>query len=249
MTKRLEGSIALVTGASRGIGAAIAKAYAKEGAHVILTARTISGLEEVNDTIVREGGQATIVPLDLRDFNKIDELGGIIAERFGRLDILVGNAGMLGILSPIPHIAPDVWEKTFAVNVTANYRLIRSFDPLLRLSKAGRAVFVTSGVTHGASPFWGVYASSKAALNQMVLAYAAEVEKTNIRVNVIDPGVVRTRMRAEAMPGEDPMRLPLPEVLADTFIQAVLPECTSHGEILNGFEYGSRSSKKQQQKS
>ena len=166
--KRLEGRIALITGASRGIGAAVAKRFAAEGAHLILTARTVGGLEEVDDAVRAAGGKATLVPADLLAMDQIDQMGAAVHQRFGRLDILVGNAATLGILSPVAHVKPDVWEEAFALNVTVNYRLIRSFDPLLRLSDAGRAIFVSSGAARSAKPYWGPYSASKAALESLV---------------------------------------------------------------------------------
>lgn len=229
----LNEKIALITGASRGIGAAVAKRFAAEGARVILVARTVGGLEEVDDAIQKAGGKpATLVPLDLKEGIKIDELAGIIAQRFGKLDILVGNAAMLGVLSPVAHIEPKVWDEVMQVNVTANWRLIRAFDPLLRASDAGRAMFVTSGVTRGAFPYWGAYSASKAALEMLVNTYAAEIAKTNVRVNLIDPGVVRTKMRATAMPGEDPMKLPTPEEITDVFVEYGLITCAKNGKII-----------------
>ncbi|MDH3919698.1 MAG: SDR family NAD(P)-dependent oxidoreductase, partial [Rhodospirillales bacterium] len=202
---RLAGRIALVTGASRGLGAAVARRFAAEGARLVLVARTVGGLEEVDDALRRAGGEpATLVPLDLRDFDRIDQLGAQLYERFGRLDVLVGNAAVLGTLSPLGHVAPKTWSEVLEVNLTANWRLIRSLDPLLRQSEAGRAVFVTSGVTARAYPYWGPYAASKAALESLVRTYAAEAEKTALKVNLLDPGVLRTALRAQAFPGEDP---------------------------------------------
>lgn len=230
---RLAGRIALITGASRGIGAAVATRFAREGARLVLVARTVGGLEEVDDAVRASGGGATLVPLDLLDFPKIDELGAAVAERFGRLDILVGNAGMLGGLRPIPHYRPDDWERVLALNVTANWRLIRSFDALLRASDAGRVIFVTCGVTIGVHPYWGAYAASKAALETLARTYAAEVRKTHVRVNLLNPGAVRTRMRAEAMPGKDPESLPPPEAVADTFVALAEPAWTLTGEIVS----------------
>lgn len=231
MSGVLDGKVALITGASRGIGAAVAKRYAAEGAHVILVARTVSGLEEVDDTIRSAGGSATLVPLDLLEFDKIDELGGVVAERFGKLDILVGNAGALGALGPVAHQDPKAWHRVMEVNVTANYRLIRSFDALLRASDAGRALFVTSGITGGVYPYWGPYAASKAALNVLIQTYAAEVENSPLRVHLMDPGIVRTRMRAEAMPGEDPESLTRPEEITDKFVELALPDAVENGTI------------------
>lgn len=232
MTQRLDGRIALITGASRGIGAAVAKRFAREGAHIILVARTIGGLEEVDDVIKSEGGAATLVPADLTYGDMIDQIGGAVAQRFGRLDILVGNAATLGILSPAGHVDPEVWDRTLAVNLTANYRLIRSFDPLLRESDSGRAIFVTSNIANGAFPYWAPYAATKAGLESLVRTYAGEVEKTRIRVNLIDPGVVRTGLRAEAFPGEDPAQHPLPEAVADSFVELAEETCTQHGALI-----------------
>lgn len=235
MTKVLAGCIALITGASRGIGAAVAKRFAAEGAHVILIARTVGGLEETDDAIKAKGGSATLVPLDLAAANGIEELGQAVANRFKRLDILVGNAGVLGTLGPAAHMDVPVWERTIAVNLNANWRLIRSFDPLLRESDAPRAIFVTSGVTGAVFPYWSAYAASKAALETLVKTYAAEVAKTKIRVNLLDPGVLRTKMRAEAFPGENPESLPPPESVTDRFLELALPSCKRHGEILRAY--------------
>jgi len=229
---RLEGRIALITGASRGIGAAVAKHFAREGAHVVLVARTTSDLEAVDDAIQADGGTATLVPLDLTEFAAIDQMGAAIAERFGRLDVLVGNAAVLGTLSPTGHYNPEIWEQTFALNVTANWRLVRAFDPILRASDSGRAIFVTSSVGSQAIPYYSAYAASKAALNRMVETYAAEVTKTKLRVNLIDPGVVRTAMRAQAFPGEDPANLPPPESVTEAFVQLAISRARSHGKIV-----------------
>ncbi len=231
-SQRLVGRLALVTGASRGIGAAVARRFAAEGAHVIAVARTVGGLEELDDEIRAQGGQATLVPLDLRDFDKIDQMGAALYQRFGRLDILVGNAGVLGTLSPVGHFDPPVWQEVMEVNVTANWRLIRSLDPLLRLSEAGRALFVTSGVAAAALPYWGAYAASKAALETLVKVYAGEVAKTAIKVNLVDPGAVRTKLRAQAFPGEDRDKLPLPEAVTEPFVALAAADCRHHGEIL-----------------
>jgi len=233
---RLAGRIALVTGASRGIGAAVAQRFAAEGAQLVLVARTVGGLEEVDDAVRHAGGgPATLVPLDLRDFDKIDHLGASLYERFGRLDVLVGNAAVLGTLSPLGHVAPETWSATLDVNLTANWRLIRSLDPLLRRSEAGRAIFVTSGAASGAFAYWGPYAASKAALESLVKTYAAEVEKTALRVNLLDPGAVRTAMRAQAFPGEDPMTLPPPEALTDAFVELAAAECTKNGTVVRAY--------------
>ncbi len=231
--RRLEGRSALITGASRGIGAAVAMRFAAEGARTILTARTVGGLEEVDDAIRAAGGTApTLVPLDLAEFDRIDALGGALHDRFGRLDVLVANAGLLGELSPMAHLGPETWDAVMAVNVTANYRLIRSLDPLLRASPAGRAIFVTSGAAHLATAYWGVYAVSKAALEMMVRTYAAEVARTALRVNLLNPGPVRTGMRAHAFPGEDPTTLPPPDEITDRFVALAEVSCTRHGEVV-----------------
>jgi NAD(P)-dependent dehydrogenase (short-subunit alcohol dehydrogenase family) len=230
---RLEGRIALITGASRGIGAAVARRFAREGAHLILVARTTGGLEEVDDQIREEGGEAaTLVPIDLTDHEKIDQMAAAVFERFGRLDILVGNAGTLGVLSPVGHIDVDIWEHALALNVTANWRLIRDFDPLLQKSDAGRAIFVTSGITRGPRAFWSAYAASKAALEAMVLSYAGETINSPLRVNIVDPGIVRTEMRALAFPGEDPSTLTAPDQITDTFVRLAAPSCREHGRIV-----------------
>ena len=230
---RLAGRVAVITGASRGIGAAVARLFASEGAHVVLVARTTGGLEEVDDAIQAAGGSATLVPQDLADFDAIDRLGAALHERFGKLDILVGNAGVLGAMSPVAHVDPDNWEETMAVNVTVNFRLIRGLDPLLRLSDAGRAIFVTSGVTRTPRAYWGPYGTSKAALEYMVLTWAQEVAKTNIRVNLVNPGATRTGMRATAMPGEDPQTLPTPDDNARALLDLAHLACSKHGEIVN----------------
>lgn len=217
---RLAGKIALVTGASRGIGAATAIRFAAEGAHVILTARTVGGLEETDDAIQKiTGTPATIVPLDLRQMDMIDRLGAEIYERFGKLDILVGNAGMLGSLSSIPHASPTEVEDVFTVNLLANYRLIRSCDPLLRLSGSGRVIMLTSGATRVPVPYWGPYAASKAALEHLTLTYAAEMNASSVRVNLLDPGAVATRMRAKAFPAEDPATLNKPEAITEWLVR------------------------------
>lgn len=225
--------IALITGASRGIGAAVAKRYAAEGMHVILVGRNLKGLEDTDDAIRDAGGSATLVQLDLAEADKIEVLAASIAERFGKLDVLVGNAGLLGELSPLAHTTPEDWNQVFTVNVTANWQLIRCFDPLFKLSASPRAIFVTSGVTRSVHPYWSAYAASKAALESMVQIYAAENAKTPLRVNMVDPGATRTRMRAKAYPGEDPMTLPAPESIADIFVTLASPACADTGQRFN----------------
>lgn len=232
MTKSLEGRIALVTGASRGIGRAVARLLASEGAHVIAAARTQGGLEELDDEIRDSGGTATLCPVDLLKGEEIDGLAIGIQQRWGRLDILVGNAAMLGRLAPLGHFPPDEWTKAFALNVHANFRLIRDLDPLLRAAPAGRAVFVTSGAARKHPPYWGLYAATKAALEAMVRCYAAEAANTPLRVNLLSPGPTRTHMRALAMPGEDPATLPAPDLIARSFLPLVAADCRVNGEIV-----------------
>jgi len=229
--KPLADRIALVTGASRGIGAALALQLAEAGAHVIAVARTVGGLEELDDKIKKAGGTATLVPLDLKDLDGIARLALALNERFGRLDVLVGNAGMLNTPSPLPHIEPKVWNDLIAVNITANWQLIRTLDPLLRRAEAGRAVFMTSGLSYLARPYFGLYAVSKAALEIMVRTYAAETEQTNVRANLFSPGQTRTRMMATAFPGVDPATLPTPEDVAKAIMPLCLASCTENGRF------------------
>ena len=230
----LSGKIALITGASRGIGRAIAKAYAKAGAHVIATARTTAALEELDDEIRAEGGQATLIPQDLRAFDKLDMLGPAIAEKFGKLDIFVGNAGLLGTLGPLPHADAKEFDKVMEVNLTANFRLLRTLDPLLRASDHGRVILVSSSesVVHGRA-YWSAYSVSIAAFETIIRTYAAETEQTNLRINAVNPGSVRTKMRAEAMPGEDPETLPAPEEIVDVFMKLAANDCEYHGQVIN----------------
>ena len=231
---RLAGRLALVTGASRGLGAAAALAFAAEGAHCVLVARTVGGLEALDDRIKALGGGATLVPLDVTDGPGIDRLGAALYERFGRLDILLGNAGILGTLSPIGHIEPQIFEQVLAVNVTANWRLIRSLDPLLQRSDAGRAIFVTSGISRRVVPYWSAYAASKAALDMMVGVYAAEVAHTAVRVNLYNPGPMRTAMRQQAFPGEPAEQQVPPDAHVEGLIQLALPSCTLTGQWVAG---------------
>lgn len=229
----LAGKVVLVTGASRGIGYASAREAARRGAHVVAIARTVGGLEELDDEIQDLGSSATLVPLDLRDGDAIDRLGAAIFERWGALDGLIANAGMLGTLTPLPHVAPEEFDKVMAVNVTANYRLLRSCDLLLRQADAGRAVFVSSSAARSAKAYWGLYAASKAALDAMVKVYANEVEQTSVRANVFYPGAVRTAMRAKAMPGEDPETLPKPEEIAPKLVDMISPSLTENGKLFD----------------
>jgi NAD(P)-dependent dehydrogenase (short-subunit alcohol dehydrogenase family) len=233
MTKPLADRIALVTGASRGIGHATALALAKAGAHVVAIARTVGGLEELDDAVKQAGGSATLVPLDLKDYDAIDRLGASLDERYGRLDVLVANAGLLGALSPMSHVEPNVFDDVMAVNVTANYRLIRSLDPLLQKSDSGRAVFLTSGAAWVPMAYWGPYSVSKAAVELMARIYAAETATTRLRVNIFNPGPIRTRMRATAMPGEDPMTLDTPENCAAKIVELCLPSYDQTGTLYN----------------
>jgi NAD(P)-dependent dehydrogenase (short-subunit alcohol dehydrogenase family) len=227
----LAGRIALITGASRGIGYATALALAKAGAHLVAVARTVGGLEELDDAIRGLGGAATLVPLDLKDYAGIDRLALALHERFKRLDVLVGNAGILGPLSPLGHVEAAAWEEVMAVNVTANWRLIRAMDPLLQRSDAGRVVFLTSGVAALALAYWGPHAASKAALEVLARTYAAETATTPVRVNVFAPGPIRTRMRAQAMPGEDPMTLETPDKAAEKIVELCLPSAQESGKL------------------
>ncbi|MBB3144076.1 NAD(P)-dependent dehydrogenase (short-subunit alcohol dehydrogenase family) [Phyllobacterium trifolii] len=211
---RLDGKLALVTGASRGIGYSLSKELAARGAHVIAVARTVGGLEELDDEIKAAGGTATLVPLDLTDMPAIDRLGGSIHERWGKLDIMVANAGILGTISPIGHVEAKVFDRLMAINVTSVWRLIRTTDPLLKLSDAGRAILLSSGVAHTARAYWGPYAASKAAVEVMARTWAEESQQTRLRINSVNPGATRTAMRAQAMPGEDPETLPTPTEVA-----------------------------------
>lgn len=232
MSKPLEDRIALVTGASRGIGRAAALALAAAGAHVILVARTVGGLEDADDEIQKAGGKATLVPLDLKNAQGLDQLGALIFERWGRLDAFLGNAGSLGTVSPLTHLEPKVFQELLDVNVTANWRLIRSLDPLLRRSDAGRALFVTSGAARKHTPYWGGYAMAKAALESLALTYAAECEGGNVKVNLLSPGPLRTAMRARAMPGEDPSGLEPPDAVAPLIVEMLSPGYGKNGELV-----------------
>jgi NAD(P)-dependent dehydrogenase (short-subunit alcohol dehydrogenase family) len=231
MSKPLADRIALVTGASRGIGAALALQLAQAGAHIVAVARTVGGLEELDDKVKKAGSSATLVPLDVKDSSGIGRLALALNERYGRLDVLVGNAGVLGVPSPLGHVEPKDWDNMFAVNVTANWQLIRCMDPLIKRASAGRAVFLTSGVAHYGRAYWGPYAASKAALEVLVRTYAAESESSNVRVNLFAPGPTRTRMYLSAFPGVDPKTLPMPDAVAKAIVPLCLPDCAESGKI------------------
>lgn len=239
MTKPLEGRLALVTGASRGIGRAAALALAEAGADIIAVARARSqgALEELDDAISAMGRRCTLVPMDLREMDAIDRLGGAIFERWGRLDILVANAAVLGPISPLGHIDPKDWAELLDINVTANWRLIRSMDLLLKQSDAARAIFVTSGAAGKHKPHWGGYAVTKAALEELVLTYANEARLSSIKVNMIDPGPIRTHMRAKAVPGEDPASLPAPEDIAPLFVELANPGLDKTGDRISFYDW------------
>jgi NAD(P)-dependent dehydrogenase (short-subunit alcohol dehydrogenase family) len=231
MSKPLADRIALVTGASRGIGAALALQLAQAGCHIVAVARTVGALEELDDKIKAAGSTATLVPLDVKDSGGIARLALALNERYGRLDVLVGNAGVLGTPSPLGHVEPKDWDNMFAVNVTANWQFIRCMDPLLQRASAGRAVFLTSGVAHYGRAYWGPYAASKAALEALVRTYAAECATTNVRANLFAPGPTRTRMYLSAFPGVDPATLPTPEQVSKAIVPLCLPECAESGKL------------------
>ncbi len=239
MSKILEGRRALVTGASRGIGKAVALALADAGADIIAVARTRSqgALEELDDAIKAKGQTCTLVPMDLRDGDAIDRLGGAIYERWGKLDILVGNAAVLGPISPLGHITVKDWAELMDINITANWRLIRSMDPLLKQSDAGRAIFVTSGAAGKHKPHWGGYAVTKSALEELALTYSAESKISGIKVNIIDPGPIATHMRARAVPGEDASKLPVPADIAPLFVELASPACEKSGERISFYDW------------
>jgi NAD(P)-dependent dehydrogenase (short-subunit alcohol dehydrogenase family) len=229
---RLNDRIALITGASRGLGRAVAIRFAQEGAQVLLLARKLKALEAVDDVIKSAGGKATLIPLDLTDGKAIDALGPSLYERFGRLDVLVGNAAILGTLSPLPHIKSEHWERVFATNVTANWRLIRTLDPLLRASDSGRVIFVTSNVARSSRAYWAPYSVSKAALENLAKTYANETADSPIKVNILDPGAIATGMRTEAYPAEDPATLRTPEDVAEAFVPLAIASYDKTGQIV-----------------
>jgi NAD(P)-dependent dehydrogenase (short-subunit alcohol dehydrogenase family) len=233
MARDLEGRVVVVTGASRGIGYQVALEAGRRGAHVVAVARTVGGLEALDDAIRAAGSEATLVPLDLRDFDGIDRLGQAIFERWGRVDGLVGNAGIAGTLAPVGHIDPKEFEQAFALNVTANFRLIRSLDLPLRQSSAGRAVFISSGIVTVAVPYFGTYTASKMALDGLVRVYAAEMANTKVRVNAFNPGPLRTALRAKAIPGEDPDSLDPPAVVAPKIVDMLVPSYGENGMLFD----------------
>lgn len=237
---RFDGKVALVTGASRGIGKAIAKALALEGARVIALARTKAALEELDDELKALGASVSLLRLDLNNGAQVDALGPTLYQRWQRLDILVGNAAVLGPLSPLGHISEKDWAETLNVNLTANWRLLRTLDPILRLSLAGRVLFITSGAARRCRAYWGPYSVSKAALDALVKTYANEVQSTNVRVNMLDPGAMRTRMRRQAYPGEDESTQPSPDVLAPFALSLLTEEVSATGEL---FEFNRSQSK------
>lgn len=229
---RFKDRIALVTGASRGLGRAIALALAREGAHVVICGRTVGALEEVDDEIRANGGHATILKLDLRAHDRIDQLGPVLYQRWKKLDILVATAGILGPLSPLPHVTADAWESVIDINLSANWRLIRTLDPLLKRSDAGRALFVTSSAAAGDLAYWGPYAVSKAGLEALARSYAQELTSTGVRVTLLDPGPMRTGLRAKAFPGEDKGKLVDPADVAAFALPLLLPTATENGRLV-----------------
>ena len=231
MNLRLAGKVAVVTGASRGLGYATAIHLAKQGAHIVATARTTGGLEELDDAIKAAGSTATLVPMDITDGPAVDRMGAAIFERWKRLDILVGNAGILGKLTPVSHLDPKIWDDAMAVNLTANYRLIRSLDSLLQAAPHGRAVFITSGAAYKCNPYFGSYTVSKAALEALVKTYANEIATTNARANLFSPGPVRTKLRSTALPGEDPLTVPTAEEVMAQLVAMCLPEFDDNGGV------------------
>ncbi len=233
----LKGKIVLITGATHGIGRSIALTIAKAGAEVIAIGRTQSALEELDDDIKKIGNKATLVPLDLTQSDLIEQLANILDDRYKKLDILICNAGILGSLTPINHIDQKEWNKVIATNVTANITLLKSFDSLLKMSKSAQVLFLTSNIVELKKPFWGIYAASKAALEQIAFSYAAEVQQTNISVNLIDPGTIATSLRAKAMPGEDKNLLTQPEDLSDFFIEILNNNKNLHSQIFRFNEW------------
>ncbi|MDO9383185.1 MAG: SDR family NAD(P)-dependent oxidoreductase [Hyphomicrobiaceae bacterium] len=236
-TKRLQGRLAFVSGASRGLGRATALALAREGAHIIVTARTSGALEELDDEIRAAGGAATLLALDLRKSDRLDQLGPTIFQRWDKLDVLVANAGILGPLSPLPHVTADAWTSVIETNLSANWRLIRTFDPLLQRAKAARVVFVSSSAATAKNAYWGPYAVSKAGLEALAKTYAHENANTPVNVNIVDPGPMATAMRAKAFPGEDPKTIPTPADVAQLVLELCLPSEKRNGDIVRYREW------------
>ncbi|MEM8812429.1 MAG: SDR family NAD(P)-dependent oxidoreductase [Pseudomonadota bacterium] len=234
--KALEGRLCLVTGATRGIGRAAAIEAARRGAHVIAVGRTAGALEELDDEIQELGVAATLVQFDLTEHDSIDRLGASIFERWGRLDALIGAAGVLGDITPLAHMEPKIWNEAIAINLTANWRLLRSVDPLLRRSDAGRAAFVTALSARECRAYWGAHSITKVALETLVKTYAAETTTTAIRVNLFNPGSVDTKLRQKAMPGENKSDLARPETVAPALVDLVLPACSRSGAIYDFVE-------------
>ncbi|MDG2313651.1 MAG: SDR family NAD(P)-dependent oxidoreductase [Alphaproteobacteria bacterium] len=229
----LQNRVALITGASRGIGAAIAKHFAKEGAHVILLARTVSGLEKVDDEIKKYGGSATLIPCDLNEFDRVDNMGPPLYERFGKLDIFVANAAVLGSMTPLIQYDSKTWHNVFNTNLHANWHLMRVVEPLLKLSDSGRAIFVSSTAAKKPRAYWGAYAITKSALETMAKVWASELENTSVKVNVVNPGPTRTEMRSTAFPGENPNTIKSADNVTDAFVELASPNCIRNGEIIN----------------
>ena len=232
MTKRLTGRLALVTGASRGLGAAVARRYAAEGAQLILLARNVKGLEQLDDDIRKLGASATLVPLDLRQFDRIDQMAASLHQRFGKLDVLAACAGMLGHLAPTGHFDPALWQEVLDTNFTSNWRLIRALDPLLRASSAGRAIFATCATARSFSPYWSAYGASKAALEAMVKIYASEMTQSTVRANLVDPGPMQTELRFAAFPFEDRTTLKTPDTATEPFVALAEAACMRNGELI-----------------
>lgn len=230
--KRFEDRVALVTGASRGLGRAMALALAREGAHVVIAARSTASLEDLDDEIRAAGGTATILRLDLRAHDTLDQLGPLLYQRWGKLDILVAAGAILGALSPLPHVTSDAWDAVIDINLSANWRLIRTLDPLLKKAKDARVLIATAGEAKGELAYWGPYAVSKAGLEALARTYAAEVENTEVRVTLLDPGPMRTGLRAKAFPGEDKSRLADPDDVAAFALPLLLPEATENGRVI-----------------
>lgn len=237
MVKKLEGRRILITGPTRGIGRVLAERFAKEGASLVLVGRGTEKLEALDDALAVYQTETLLVPLDLRKVDAIDEMAHALATRYGALDGIVGNAGVLGSLGPIVHQEAKVWDEVMDVNVTANWRLMRAFDPLLKAAPSGRAIFVTSGVARAPHPYWNAYSISKVALERLVMLYAMESEGTSVRVNLLDPGVVRTDMRAKAFPGEDPLSVATPEEIMDAFVYLASAQCQENGQIISAPQF------------